>query len=60
VAVKWGRVKYLMAKCEWVGSRMWPAFAVGEEVLRGRGILAPGCQDLYCNGVVLFISEGIF
>jgi hypothetical protein len=60
VAVKWGRVKFLMAKCEWGGSRLWPACAVGEGVLRGRNILAPGCQDLYCSGVVLGISEGVF
>jgi hypothetical protein len=50
----------LMAKCEWVGSRMWPAFAVDKEVLRGRNILAPGFQDLYCSGVVPVISEGGF
>jgi hypothetical protein len=55
-----GGVKCLMAKCEWIGSRMWPAFAVGEEVLSGRNILAPGCQDLYCSGVVPGISEGVF
>jgi hypothetical protein len=51
-----GGVKYLMSKCEWVGSRLWPASAVGERLLRGRNILAPGCQGLYCSGVVPGIS----
>jgi hypothetical protein len=49
-----------MAKCEWIRSIMWPAFAVGVEVLRRRDIVAPDCQDLYCSGVVLVIIEEAF
>jgi hypothetical protein len=49
-----------MAKCEWIGGIMWPAFAVGVEVLRRRDIVAPDCQDLYCRGVVPVMIEKIF
>jgi hypothetical protein len=49
-----------MAKCEWVDSIMWPSFAVGLEVLRRRDILAPGCQGLYCSGVVPVIIDEDF
>jgi hypothetical protein len=56
VADKWGGVKYLVSKWEWVGSRLWPACAVGERLLRGVNILTPGCQGLYCSGVVPGIS----
>jgi hypothetical protein len=49
-----------MAKCEWIGSIMRPAFAVGVGVLRRRDIVAPIYQGLYCRGVVLVIIKTIF
>jgi hypothetical protein len=39
-----------MAKCEWMGSIMWPAFAVDVEVLRRRDIVAPDSRT--CTVVV--------
>jgi hypothetical protein len=41
---------------------MWPAFAVGVMVIiiTRRDISAPGCQDLYCSGVILVIIEEDF
>jgi hypothetical protein len=42
----------VMAKCEWIGSIMWPACAVGEGVFRRRDIVAPVCPGQYCRGVV--------
>jgi hypothetical protein len=49
-----------MAKCEKIGGIMWPAFAVGVEVLRRRDIVAPDCQGLYCSGLVPVIIEEEF
>jgi hypothetical protein len=50
----------VMAKCEWIGSIMWPACAVGEGVFRRRDIVAPVCPGQYYRGVVPVIIETIF